>query len=142
MLQVIELTQASVGTMLSAGMRELTGAPDDREAWSQFIGPGDIVGIKVNCSGAPEINSNPEVVAAIIGHVCSVGVPPEHIYIYDRFANQMRIVNFAPHVPKGVNIATAEKLSRIDRWVRPVHVCRSKVFWRGRYTLKSNSSGC
>ena len=35
-------------------------------------------------------------------------MPPEHIYIYDRFENQMEIVNFAPHVPKGVNMAAAE----------------------------------
>jgi uncharacterized protein (DUF362 family) len=98
----------AVRAMLSTGMRELTGASDDRGAWSQFIGPEDIVGIKVNCSGAPEINSNPELVASVIGNLCSVGVPPEHIYIYDRFANQMKIVNFAPHVPKGVNIAAAE----------------------------------
>jgi uncharacterized protein (DUF362 family) len=97
-----------VKAMLSAGMRALTGASGDKEAWSQFIAPSDIVGIKVNCSGAPEINSNPELVAAVIGNLCSVGVPPQNIYIYDRFANQMRIVNFAPHVPKGVNIAAAE----------------------------------
>lgn len=98
----------TVRAMLSAGMRELTGASNEREAWSQFIAPGDIVGIKVNCSGAPEINSNPELVAAIIANLCSLGVAPEHIYIYDRFANQMRIVNFGPHVPKGINIAAAE----------------------------------
>lgn len=98
----------TVGRMLSAGMRELTGVSDDRGAWSQFILPEDIVGIKVNCSGAPEINSNPELVAAIIANLCSLGVPPEHIYIYDRFENQMEIVNFPPHVPKGVNMAAAE----------------------------------
>jgi uncharacterized protein (DUF362 family) len=98
----------TVKAMLSAGMRELTGASDDRAAWSQFITPSDIVGIKVNCSGAPEINTNPELVAPIIENLCSVGLAPEHIYIYDRFGNQMRIVNFAPHVPKGVNIAAAE----------------------------------
>jgi uncharacterized protein (DUF362 family) len=98
----------TVKAMLSAGMRELTAASDDRAAWSQFITPADIVGIKVNCSGAPEINTNPELVAAIIENLCSVGLPAENIYIYDRFGNQMRIVNFAPHVPKGVNIAAAE----------------------------------
>jgi uncharacterized protein (DUF362 family) len=98
----------TIKAMLSAGMRELTGASDDRTAWSGFITPTDIVGIKVNCSGAPEINTNPELVAAIIDNLCSLGLPSEHIYIYDRFGNQMRIVNFAPHVPKGVNIAAAE----------------------------------
>jgi len=97
-----------VRAMLSAGMRELTSASADEEAWSRFVSPGDIVGIKVNCSGAPEINSSPELVNAIIGSLLGVGVPPDHIYIYDRFWNQMRIVNFEAHVPKGVQTAAAE----------------------------------
>ncbi len=97
-----------VKTMLSAGIRELTGATSDRDAWSRFISPEDVVGIKVNCSGAPEINSNPELIAAIIDNLMALGIPTEHIYIYDRFENQLRIVNFKPHVPAGVNIAGAE----------------------------------
>lgn len=99
---------ATVKTMLSAGIRALTGDSDDRDAWNRFISPSDIVGIKVNCSGAPQINTNPELVAAIIQSLLSVGVAPEHIYIYDRFENQMRIVNFTPHVPAGVKTAAAE----------------------------------
>lgn len=98
----------AVRKMLSAGMCELTGASDDRDAWTRFFSPSDVVGIKVNCSGAPEINSNPELVAAIIGCLLSVGLPAKNIYIYDRFQNQMRIVNFEAHVPKGVRTAAAE----------------------------------
>jgi hypothetical protein len=47
-------------------------------------------------------------VAAIIQSLLSVGVPAEHVYIYDRFQNQMRIVNFGPRVPAGVKLAAAE----------------------------------
>lgn len=98
----------TVASMLSAGMCAFTGVSNARDAWSQFISPHDVVGIKVNCSGAPEINSNPELVAAIANGLMSVDVPPQNIYIYDRFGNQMRIVNFEPHVPKGVQTAAAE----------------------------------
>lgn len=98
----------TVQAMLSAGMRRLTGAADERDAWSRFISPNDVVGIKVNCSGAPIINSNPELVAAIIKNLLSVGVPAENIFIYDRFGDQMRIVNFEAHVPAGVRTVTAE----------------------------------
>jgi uncharacterized protein (DUF362 family) len=94
--------------MLSAGMRQLTGTSDDRDAWKHFISPDDVVGIKVNCSGAPIINSNPELVAAIIKNLLGVGVPAPNICIYDRFGNQMRIVNFEAHVPAGVQTASAE----------------------------------
>ena len=98
----------TVHTMLSAGMRQLTGTSDDRDAWSRFISPDDVVGIKVNCSGAPTINSNPELVAAIIQNLQAVGVPAHNIYIYDRFGDQMRIVNFEAHVQPGVKTAAAE----------------------------------
>ncbi len=98
----------TVKAMLSAGIRELTGAPNDRDAWSHFISHDDVVGIKVNCSGAPEINSNPELVSAIIESLLRLDVPAEHIYIYDRFENQLGIVDFAPRVPKGVKISGAE----------------------------------
>lgn len=97
-----------VRAMLSAGMRELTQTKDDHAAWSRFIAPEDVVGIKVNCSGAPEINSNPELVSAIIENLIAVGVPAHNVYIYDRFENQLNIVNFKPKVPAGVNIAGAE----------------------------------
>lgn len=97
-----------VAAMLSAGMCELTGASSDRQAWSQFFSPNDIVGIKVNCSGAPEIYSNPELVEAIIDNLLPLGLRPEQIYIYERFGNQVRIANFGPHVQKGVNITAAE----------------------------------
>ena len=98
----------TVKRMLASGMSELTGARDARDAWSTFFNPSDVVGIKVNCSGAPEINSNPELVAAIIDGLISIGVPATQIYIYDRFDNQLRIVNYPPHVPQGVRIAAAE----------------------------------
>ena len=94
--------------MLSAGIRELTGASSDKQAWSRFISPEDIVGIKVNCSGAPQIYSNPELVAAIVENLLALGVSASNIYIYDRFENQMKIANFKPHVAEGVKTAAAE----------------------------------
>jgi uncharacterized protein (DUF362 family) len=97
-----------VKSMLSRGIRELTGATNDRDAWSHFISPSDTVGIKVNCSGAPEINSNPELVSAIIDNLIALGVPANRIYIYDRFENQLKIVNFGPKVAAGVKISGAE----------------------------------
>ena len=97
-----------VRSMLSAGIRALTGAQTDKEAWSKFISPDDIVGIKVNCSGAPEIYSNPELVGAIIDSLLAIGVPAPNIYIYDRFENQMKIANFTAKVAKGVQTFAAE----------------------------------
>src|SRR5579871_6599797 len=51
----------TVRSMLSQGMRALTNQSNDRAAWSSFFEPSDVVGIKLNCSGAPGIMSTPEV---------------------------------------------------------------------------------
>jgi uncharacterized protein (DUF362 family) len=98
-----------VRSMIGEGMRALTGDKDDRDSWRRFIAPKDVVGIKVNCSGAPNIMSAPEVVAAIVDRLIAIGVPAANIYIYERFMSQMRTVNYGKYVPQGVNIAAAEE---------------------------------
>ena len=97
-----------VQDMLARGMCELTGTKTSRDAWATFVSADDVVGIKVNCSGAPEINSSPELVSAIADSVIAAGTKSSNIYIYDRFANQMQIVKYSECVAKGVQIATAE----------------------------------
>jgi len=97
-----------VRRMLSAGMRELTGDGRDIDAWARFISPEDIVGVKVNCSGAPRIRSTPELVGAIVERVMALGVPPEHIWIYERFQNQLVTVPYREFIPAAVHIHAAE----------------------------------
>jgi uncharacterized protein (DUF362 family) len=99
---------AVVGEMMARGMRALTGAADVRDAWARFITPSDVVGIKVNCSGAPGIMSTPEVVAEIARNVAAVGVKPDQIWIYERFQEQVNSVHYDRYVPQGVHIWTAE----------------------------------
>jgi uncharacterized protein (DUF362 family) len=98
-----------VRSMLSEGMRALTGDRDERDCWARFITAKDVVGVKVNCSGAPNIMSAPEVVAAVVDNLMKVGVPAKNIYIYERFMNQVRTVHYDRYVPEGVNIVTAEE---------------------------------
>jgi len=98
----------TVEQMLAAGMRGLTGDRRAEDAWARFIAPQDVVGIKVNCSGAPQIRSTPEVVAGIVGNLLAVGVAPAQIYIYERFADQLRSVNYPAYLPAGVTVLAAE----------------------------------
>jgi len=91
------------------GMTALTGHADARDSWAQFITPSDVVGIKVNCSGAPDIMSNPVVVAEVVKNLMAVGVAPERIYIYERFPDQIESVHYDKFVPRGVNIYAVEK---------------------------------
>ncbi|MDQ6701474.1 MAG: DUF362 domain-containing protein, partial [Acidobacteriota bacterium] len=101
-----------VREMMAQGMRSLTGDKETRDAWARFISPSDVVGIKVNCSGAPGIMSTPEVVAEIVNNLIAVGVAPERITIYERFLDQVESVHYDRYVPKGVHVEVVELLRR------------------------------
>jgi uncharacterized Fe-S center protein len=98
---------AAVREMMDRGMRELTGDTRVEDAWSRFIKANDVVGIKVNCSGSPNVMSTPEIVGEIVRNLVTIGVKPDRIYIYERFKNQMDRVNYLAHAP-GVHLVAAE----------------------------------
>lgn len=102
------VNRAVVKQMLSAGMQSLTGHTRDEDCWSRFISPRDVIGIKVNCSGAPHIMSSPEIVAGIVENLMAVGVPAEQICIYERFEGQLKSVGYTRFVPAGVHTWAAE----------------------------------
>jgi uncharacterized protein (DUF362 family) len=97
-----------VAEMVRRGMTSLTGEPTGRDAWRKFFSPSDVVGIKVNCSGAPGICSHPVVVAEIVRNLVSIDIRPAQIYIYERFKNQMDEVHYDRFVPEGVNVVGVE----------------------------------
>src|SRR5688500_19095324 len=50
----------AVQAMMARGMTALTGDKDPRDSWARFFNAPDVVGIKVNASGAPGAMSLPE----------------------------------------------------------------------------------
>jgi uncharacterized protein (DUF362 family) len=102
----------AVREMMARGMRTLTGAGTVPDAWRRFIEPSDRVGIKVNCGGYPHCVSAYEIVAEVVRQLTGIGVPPSQIYLYERFQNQLDEVNYAPHLPEGVQIVAAERANR------------------------------
>ena len=103
-----EVDTPTVRAMLSRGMQSLTGAKNDRDAWAQFFDKTDVVGIKLNCSGAPNIRSSPEVVAAIVENLMKLDIPARSIHLYERFPDQLTSVGYERYVPAGVNIGAVE----------------------------------
>jgi len=101
-----------VREMIARGMRALTGASTSTDAWRRFFEPSDRVGIKVNCGGYPFCVSAYEIVAEVVRQLTGVGVPVSQIYVYERFQNQLDEVNYAPHLPQGVQIVAAERANR------------------------------
>ena len=103
---------AVVREMMAQGMRTLTGATTASDAWRRFFEPSDVVGIKVNCGGYPHCVSAYEIVADVVRQLMGIGVPASQIYVYERFQNQLDEVNYAPHLPEGVQIVAAERANR------------------------------
>jgi hypothetical protein len=67
-----------------------------------------VVGIKINCSGAPRICTTPEVVAGIAENLVAIGVPAANIWVYERFDNQLQSVGYPKYLPAGVQLYAAE----------------------------------
>jgi hypothetical protein len=106
------VNDAVVREMMAQGMRALTGAGATADAWRRFFTPSDVVGIKVNCGGYPHCVSAYEIVAETVRQLMGIGVPVSQIYLYERFQNQLDEVNYAPHLPEGVQIVAAERANR------------------------------
>ncbi len=98
------VSQPVVRRMLEHAMKELTQEKSAGAAWAKFVEPNDIVGIKINPSGAPACCSSPEILREIIDSVQSVGVPARNIVIYDRYSYEMDIGSYQALLPPGVRV--------------------------------------
>jgi uncharacterized protein (DUF362 family) len=91
-----------VRDMIRRGMMELTGADGWVDAWRKFVEPGDVVGIKLNPVGRPQVISAPEVVREIIAGLTAAGVKPQDIVCYDRYRQEFLQAGFDKWLPEKV----------------------------------------
>jgi uncharacterized protein (DUF362 family) len=98
------VSQPVVKEMLERGMKELTGESSAHAAWAKFVEPKDIVGIKINPSGAPACCSSPELIREIINGVTSVGVPTQNIVLWDRFSYEIDLGSYQMLMPTGIRV--------------------------------------
>lgn len=97
----------TVESMIRKGMMELTGAPDHIAAWREFVQPGEVIGIKLNPVGRPNVISSPEMVQVIIAHLEAAGIKRKDIVAYDRYKNEFYEAGFDKWLPEGVRISHA-----------------------------------
>jgi uncharacterized protein (DUF362 family) len=102
------VSQPIVHDMLERGLKELTGEQSAQAALAKFIDPKDVVGIKINPSGAPACCSSPELVREIINAVRSVGVPGGNIVVYDRFGDEMDLGSYHALLPPGIRLLSVQ----------------------------------
>jgi len=133
------VSQPVVRNMIEEGMRVLTGDKDLRQAWSKFIDPQDIVGIKINPSGAPACCSSPEIVREIVAGVQSVGVPARNIVVYDRYAYEIDIGSYQSLVPIGVRVTGIQERKLDVAGYDPNIYCEANFFgeWETRSYMAS-----
>lgn len=102
------VSQPVVARMIESGMKELTGESSLRAAWSKFIEPSDVVGIKINPSGAPACCSSPEIIREIVNGLEAAGVPRKNIIVWDRYAYEIDIGSYQSLLPPGIQIIGIE----------------------------------
>jgi len=98
------VSQPIVRRLLEQAMKELTGEGSARDSWANFIDPKDVVGIKINPSGAPACCSSPEIIREIIVSVRSLGVPARNIVVYDRYSYEIDIGSYQVLLPPEIRI--------------------------------------
>jgi len=85
----------TVRSMVSTGITALTGQNDETRAWQQFVSSKDVVGIKVNTQSGPLQVTRPAVVHAILQGLCSAGVAPSRILLWDRDDDKLRAAGYS-----------------------------------------------
>src|SRR5437762_5894373 len=133
------VSQPIVGRMIEQGMKELTGESSLRGACSRFVEPIDVVGIKINPSGAPACCSSPEIVREIIGGLQSVGVPARNIIVYDRYSYEIDIGSYQALLPPGVRIVGIQEAFAAGGAYEPTVYCDANFFgeWETRSYMAS-----
>jgi hypothetical protein len=91
-----------IDAMFRRGVSTLTGR-DAAGAFRMLFSADDVVGIKVNPVG-PLINTQLEVVDAIVKWLAENGLPRQNIVIWDRFDGMLKEVGYVPERFPGVRI--------------------------------------
>jgi hypothetical protein len=74
----------AVGRAYEAGLKELTGETTAAAAWSSLFSSQDVVGVKINCIGAPKVSTSLESVRGVVAGLKSAGVRENNIIVWDR----------------------------------------------------------
>ena len=105
MLTDLDYNAAAVHRAFDTGLRELTGEKTLRDAWASLVSPQDVVGIKINCIGAPRISSSLASINETVAGLKSAGVRENAIVVWDRMDRDFRRTGLAINRgPDGVRV--------------------------------------
>jgi uncharacterized protein (DUF362 family) len=94
--------------MISSGMLALTQKQTLKEAWLQFVKPGERIGLKLNPIGGTLLSTSHEVVESVINQLEEAGISRSDITIWDRREFQLHEAGFTNERYPGIRIVGTE----------------------------------
>ena len=94
--------------MLKTCMLELTGQKSLKDAWSMFVGPEDIIGLKVNPVAGKMLTTSHAVTQAIVKQLEEAGIPRKNMVIWDRREMQLHETGYTEENYPGIKITGTE----------------------------------
>jgi hypothetical protein len=97
--------------MLSSAMLSLTGERSLKRAWRKFVGPKDIIGLKVNPVAGRLLTTSHAVTKSVIRQLEEAGIPRKNIVIWDRREMQLTETGYNNENYPGIKITGTEHQS-------------------------------
>ena len=94
--------------MLKTCMLDLTGTSDLKTAWSQFVGPKDVIGLKVNPIAGKLLSTSHALTKSIVRQLEEAGISRQQIIIWDRREVDLREAGFTAEQYPGIKIVGTE----------------------------------
>jgi hypothetical protein len=100
---------AILDRMISRSLLALTGASSASHAWREFVGPEDIIGLKVNPVAGKLLSTSPALVHVVISQLEAAGIPRKNIVIWDRREFELHDVGFTSTNFPGIRVVGTEQ---------------------------------
>lgn len=110
-------SQKAANDMLSAGMLGLTGEKDLKAAWLQFVGPEDIIGLKVNPIGGKLLSTTHALTQSVIQQLEEAGIPRKNLIIWDRREADLKESGFTAENYPGIKILGTECQDEVGSYI-------------------------
>ncbi len=94
--------------MLKGGMLALTGERSLKKAWRKFVGPKDIIGLKVNPVAGKLLSTSHALTKSVIKQLEEAGIKRSNIVIWDRREMQLKEVGYTSENYPGIKITGTE----------------------------------
>ena len=95
--------------MIEMAMLGLTGENDLKNAWRNFVSPGEKIGLKVNPIGGTLLSTSHAVVKSVINQLSASGINKEDIMIWDRREMELKEAGFISDQYPGIKITGTEQ---------------------------------